>query len=291
MKNCLGFIGGSGLYDLDFLDNKKLLEINSPWGKASDQIIQGDLNGNKIFFLPRHGKGHKISPTNINYQANIESLKQCGVTDIISLSAVGSLRDNLIPGTFVIVDQFIDRTVNRKKSFFNEGIIAHVPFSHPTSYELMKLSKDCLNTLNIKNHYGGTYLAMEGPQFSTKAESNLFRSWESDIIGMTNIPEAKLCREAEIRYCSISMVTDFDCWHPNYDTVSLDLIIQTMKENIQNSKKFIKEFSNNYYSGIDFSNDTTNNILDSSIITPQEDWDPNIEDKLNSILKRYKQNK
>ena len=208
MNNCLGFIGGSGLYELDFLENIKLLELNSPWGNPSDKIIEGLINDNKIYFLPRHGKGHKISPTGINYQANIDCLKQCGVTDIISLSAVGSLKENLMPGTFVIVDQFIDRTIKRKKSFFNEGIVAHVPMAEPTSKELMLLSKNNLDFLKINNVIGGTYLAMEGPQFSTKAESILYKTWGCDVIGMTNMPEAKLAREAEIRYCSISMVTD-----------------------------------------------------------------------------------
>ena len=285
----LGFIGGSGLYEIDFVDNNKLLDIKSPWGKPSDKIIEGTINENKIFFLSRHGLGHKLSPSAINYQANIDCLKQCGVTDIISLSAVGSLKESLNPGTFVIVDQFIDRTINRKKSFFNEGIVAHVPMSEPTSKELMLLSKKILDKLNISNVFGGTYLAMEGPQFSTKAESHLFRQWGCDVIGMTNIPEAKLAREAEIRYCSISMVTDYDCWHQDHESVNLEMILNTMKENTEKSKKFIQSISNDYYKGIDFSKDKTRNILDTSIITHRDSWDKEIEIKLKTILKRYKE--
>ena len=284
----LGFIGGSGLYELDFLENIKLLELSSPWGNPSDKIIEGLINENKIYFLPRHGKGHKLSPAGINYQANIDCLKQCGVTDIISLSAVGSLKENLKPGTFVIVDQFIDRTIQRKKSFFNEGIVAHVPMAEPTSKELMLLSKINLDFLKINNVIGGTYLAMEGPQFSTKAESNLYKTWGCDVIGMTNMPEAKLAREAEIRYCSISMVTDYDCWHPKHESVSLEMIIKTMKENTSKSKEFIKTISQEYYKDIDFSKDKTKNILDTSIITHHESWNKETEKKLNTILKRYK---
>ncbi len=291
MKKCLGFIGGSGLYELDFLNNVKLINKKSLWGKASGKIMEGFLNGYKIYFLSRHGKGHKLSPSGINYQANIDCLKQCGVTDLISLSAVGSLKNNLNPGTFVIVDQFIDRTIYRKKSFFNEGIVAHVPLANPTSLELRKLSKKILNKLKIKNFLGGTYLAMEGPQFSTKAESNLYRKWGCDVIGMTNMPEAKLAREAEIRYCSISMVTDYDCWHPNHDSVTMNIVINTMKKNNLNSKQFIKSFVSNYYEGIDFSLDTTQNILDNSIVTDIKNWDNETKIKLKYILQRYIESK
>ena len=190
----LAFIGGSGIYEIEFIENKKLLDIKSSWGNPSDKIIKGSIEGNTIFFLSRHGLGHKLSPTSINYRANIDCLKQCEVTDIISLSAVGSLKESLNPGTFVIIDQFIDRTINRKKRLFNEGIIAHVPMSEPTSKELMNLSKKILDDLKISNVLGGTYLAMEGPQFSTKAESYLYKKWNCEVIGMTNMPEAKLAR-------------------------------------------------------------------------------------------------
>jgi len=284
----LGFIGGSGLYDLEFLEDKKFIELKSPWGKPSDKIIKGSINGHTIFFLSRHGLGHKISPSAINYQANIDCLKQCDVTDLISLSAVGSLKESLSPGTFVIVDQFIDRTIHRKKSFFNEGIVAHVPMADPISKELMQLTKTNLDFLNIKNVLGGTYLAMEGPQFSTIAESNLYREWGCDVIGMTNMTEAKLAREAEIRYCSVSMVTDYDCWHPKHESVNLNMIIKIMKENTSNSKKFIQTVSKEYSKGMDFSNDKTQNILDTSIISNRKSWDKETEKKLYTILKRYK---
>ena len=287
----LGFIGGSGLYEIEFIENKKLIDINSPFGKTSDKIIEGNINNNKIYFLSRHGKGHKLSPSGINYQANIEALKQCGVTDIFSLSAVGSLKESLDPGTFVIIDQFIDRTISRKKSFFNEGIVAHVPMSEPTSRKLMNLGKVVLDNLNIKNVFGGTYLAMEGPQFSSKAESNLYRQWKCDVIGMTNMPEAKLCREAEIRYCSIAMVTDYDCWYESHKSVDINMVIKTLNDNTEKSKNFIRDVSIEYYKGVDFSNDTTHNILDTSIITHQDQWDKEIELKLNSILHRLKNKK
>ncbi len=287
-EQILGFIGGSGLYEIEFITDKTLININSPYGKTSDKIIEGKINNNKIYFLSRHGKGHKFSPSGINYQANIEALKQCGVTDIFSLSAVGSLKESLNPGTFVIIDQFIDRTISRKKSFFNEGIIAHVPMSEPTSKELMNLGKTVLDNLNIKNVYGGTYLVMEGPQFSSKAESNLYRQWKCDVIGMTNMPEAKLCREAEIRYCSIAMVTDYDCWHKNHETVDITMVINTMNSNAEKSKNFINNISLEYYKGVDFSKDKTHKILDTSIITNQDYWDKETELKLNSILRRYK---
>jgi len=288
MKNCLCFIGGSGLYDLEFLENIEYLNLSSSMGNPSDNIIKGTFQGNKIFFLSRHGKGHKLSPSSINYRANIDCLKQCNVTDIISLSAVGSLKENLSPGTFVIVDQFIDRTINRKKSFFDEGIVAHVPMAKPVSKELMDASKLILSNLNYPYSYGGTYLAMEGPQFSTYAESNLYRKINCDVIGMTNMPEAKLAREAEIRYCSISMVTDYDCWHSEYDSVDLSLLIKTLNDNVDKSKNFIKDFANHYYKNINFSDDNTSTVLDTSIITPMDSWDVNKEKQLTNILRRFK---
>ena len=288
MTKYLGFIGGSGLYNLNFLDDVKYHDLKSSFGNPSDKIIEGKIKENKIFFLTRHGKGHKLSPSSINYRANIDCLKQCGVTDIVSLSAVGSLKENLSPGTFVLVNQFIDRTINRKKSFFDNGIVAHVSMAKPVSKELMNASEIILKQLNFVYSYGGTYLAIEGPQFSTYAESNLYRQWGCDVIGMTNMPEAKLAREAEIRYCSISMVTDYDCWHSKHESVNLQTVIQTLKDNVDKSKLFIKKFSEYYYQGIDFSKDTTSNILDSSIITNRNSWDEEIAKNLFYILQRYK---
>ena len=286
-NNKLAFIGGSGIYNLDILKDIVEHDIISSFGKPSSKIIEGKINGNSIFFLSRHGISHQISPSEINYRANIECLKQLEVTDIISLSAVGSLKNDLDPGTFVIVDQFIDRTINRKKTFFENGIVAHVPMANPVCNILMDLSKNILQSLNIKNSYGGTYLAMEGPQFSTKAESLLYKSWNCDVIGMTNIPEAKLAREAEIRYASISMVTDFDSWSMEHEEVDLQILLETMHKNVQKSKNFIENFSDKYFSNIDFSSDTTSKILDTSVVTQYEHWNRDTEIKLSNILKRF----
>ena len=229
-KRKLGIIGGSGLYKMDGFIKTKWKKIKTPWGNPSDEVLIANLNNEEICFIPRHSRGHKISPTNINYMANIDAMKQLGVTDIISVSAVGSLKENLEPGKFVIIDQFIDRTFLRTKSFFNEEIVAHVSMAKPTSPGLSLCCESALKKLNIPYQLGGTYLAMEGPQFSTLAESNLYRKWGADVIGMTNMPEAKLAREAEIRYCTVAMVTDFDCWHPNHEEVDVSLVIQTLKK-------------------------------------------------------------
>ena len=286
-KNKLAFIGGSGIYNLDILKDVVEHDLISSFGKPSSKIIEGKINGNSIYFLSRHGVGHSISPSEINYRANIECLKQLEVTDIISLSAVGSLKNDLDPGTFVIIDQFIDRTINRKKTFFENGIVAHVPMAKPTSKILMDLSRNILQNLNIKHSYGGTYLAMEGPQFSSKAESLLYKSWNCDVIGMTNMPESKLAREAEIRYASISMVTDFDSWSSEHEEVDLKILLDRLHKNVQKSKNFIENFSDKYFSNIDFSSDTTSKILDTSIVTQYENWDRDTETKLSNILKRF----
>ena len=290
MDNCLGFIGGSGLYDLNFLKNIKRHNLTSSFGKPSSHIIEGSIDGNKIFFLPRHGEGHKLSPSSINYRANIDCFKQCGVTDLISLSAVGSLKEDLSPGTFVLVDQFIDRTINRKKSFFDNGIVAHVPMVNSVAKELMDSSEIIFKKLELNYSYGGTYLAMEGPQFSTYAESILYKQLGCDVIGMTNMPEAKLAKEAEMRYCSISMVTDYDCWHPDHENVDINILLKTLNDNVEKSKLFINEFSKFYYQGIDFSNNDTSTILDSSIVTHKDNWDKEVHQNLSNILKRYKDN-
>ena len=206
--NKLAIIGGSGLYDVEEFKERELISLDTPWGKPSDEILKTKYNNNEVYFLPRHGRGHFISPTKINFRANIDALKQLGVTDIVSVSAVGSLKENLAPGKFVIVDQFIDRTFAREKTFFEDEIVAHVSMAHPTSNGLMNACEDSLKKSNIDYQRNGTYVVMEGPQFSSLAESNLYRSWHADVIGMTNMPEAKLAREAEIGYASVSMVTD-----------------------------------------------------------------------------------
>jgi len=265
-KRKLGIIGGSGLYKMDGFEKPRWKKINTPWGKTSDDILVAKLGKEEICFIPRHSKGHKINPSNINFRANIDAMKQLGVTDIISVSAVGSLKDNLDPGTFVIIDQFIDRTFARMKTFFDEEIVAHVSMAKPTSPGLSDCCESVLKKLNIKNQRGGTYVVMEGPQFSTLAESSLYRSWNADVVGMTNMPEAKLAREAEIRYCTIAMVTDYDCWHPDHEEVDVSMVIQTLQKNASNAQNMIKEVVKTFK---DFSieKDPANDCLDVAIIT------------------------
>ena len=242
----LAIIGGSGLYEIEDIEESRWEKIETPWGLPSDELLTFKYKGNETYFLPRHGRGHKISPTNINFRANIDALKQKGVTDIISVSAVGSLKESLEPGRFVLVDQFIDRTISRKKTFFDEEIVAHVPMAHPTSIGLMNTCEKALKSLSIPYQRGGTYIVMEGPQFSTLAESNLYRSWNGDVIGMTNMPEAKLAREAEIRYATVAMVTDFDCWHPDHENVEVQMIIKTLMDNASKAKEMIKFVIENF---------------------------------------------
>ena len=265
-KRKLGIIGGSGLYKMDGFEKSKWKKINTPWGNPSDEILIANLGKEEIYFIPRHSRGHKINPTNINFRANIDAMKQLGVTDIISVSAVGSLKADLEPGKFVIVDQFIDRTFSRKKTFFDEEIVAHVSMAKPTSSGLSNCCEAALKKLHINNQKSGTYVVMEGPQFSTLAESNLYRSWNADVIGMTNMPEAKLAREAEIRYCTVAMVTDYDCWHPDHDEVDVGMVIQTLQKNASNAQNMIKEVVKTFK---DFSvaNDPANDCLEVAIIT------------------------
>jgi len=266
IKNKLAIIGGSGLYEIEGLEKPKWNTIKTPWGKPSDQILSFKYKGKDVNFLPRHARGHKISPTNINFRANIDALKQLGVTDILSVSAVGSLKENLDPGTFVLVDQFIDRTFARKKTFFDEEIVAHVSMAHPTSRGLSNACEEAIKNLKIKYQSSGTYVVMEGPQFSTLAESNLYRSWNADVIGMTNMPEAKLAREAEIRYASVSMVTDYDCWHPDHENVDVQTVIKVLLGNAAKAKNMVKNIIENFENHID-PKDPTNNCLDVAIIT------------------------
>ena len=272
-KRKLGIIGGSGLYKMDGFEKPKWKKINTPWGKPSDEILIAKLGKEEICFIPRHSRGHKINPSNINFRANIDAMKQLGVTDIISVSAVGSLKEDLEPGKFVIVDQFIDRTFLRIKTFFDEEIVAHVSMAKPISPSLSDCCESVLKRLNIKHQKGGTYIVMEGPQFSTLAESNLYRSWNADVIGMTNMPEAKLAREAEIRYCTVAMVTDYDCWHPDHEEVDVSMVIQTLQKNASNAQSMIKEVIKTFK---DYSadKDPSNNCLEVAIIT-----DPKLRSK------------
>jgi len=265
-KRKLGIIGGSGLYKMEGFDKLKWKKIKSSWGKPSDEILTAKLGKEEICFIPRHARGHKINPTNINFRANIDVMKQLGVTDIISVSAVGSLKENLNPGKFVIVDQFIDRTFSRTKTFFDEEIVAHVSMAKPTSPGLSNCCEAVLKKLNIDHQKRGTYVVMEGPQFSTLAESNLYRSWNADVIGMTNMPEAKLAREAEIRYCTVAMVTDYDCWHPDHDEVDVSMVIKTLQKNASNAQNMIKEVIKTF-KNFSADKDPANNCLDVAIIT------------------------
>ena len=285
MVSKLAIIGGSGLYDVEEFNDRELLKIETPWGDPSDKILRTKFNNKEVYFLPRHGRGHFISPTLINFQANIAALKQLGVTDIVSISAVGSLKEDLKPGMFVIVDQFIDRTYLRKKTFFDNEIVAHVPMAHPTSNGLMNACEDAIKKSNIDYHRNGTYVVIEGPQFSTLAESKLYRSWDADVIGMTNMPEAKLAREAEIRYASVSMVTDFDCWHPDHENVDVTQIVKVLLENAEKAKEMIKNLINNFEQRID-PKDPANNCLDNAIITSSKKRTSETINKLMSIAGR-----
>lgn len=284
-KNKLAIIGGSGLYDIEGLEKPKWNKIKTPWGNPSDQILSFKYKGKEVNFLPRHARGHKILPSNINFRANIDALKQLDVTDIISVSAVGSLKENLDPGTFVLVDQFIDKTFARKKTFFDEEIVAHVSMAHPTSRGLSNACEEAIKNLKIKYQSGGTYVVMEGPQFSTLAESNLYRSWNADVIGMTNMPEAKLAREAEIRYTTVAMVTDFDCWHPDHKNVDVQMVIKTLMKNAENAKNMIKLVIENFESKI-MSNDPANNCLDTAIIVNPKLMTKKTKNKLKNIAGR-----
>ena len=285
MTNKLAIIGGSGLYDVEEFKERELLNIKTPWGSPSDQILKTVFKKKEVFFLPRHGRGHFISPSKINFRANIDALKQLGVTDIVSISAVGSLKENLSPGKFVIVDQFIDRTFARNKTFFDDEIVAHVSMAHPTSKGLMKACEEAIKKSKIDYQRGGTYVVMEGPQFSTLAESNLYRSWKADVIGMTNMPEAKLAREAEIRYASVSMVTDYDCWHPEHENVDVQKVIKVLIGNAEKAKNMIKNLIENFEVHID-PKDPTNNCLDVAIITAPEKRTQKTINKLKTVAGR-----
>src|SRR5690349_3497960 len=236
----LGIIGGSGVYDIDGLTNVRWERVLTPWGEPSDDLMFGELNGQRLVFLPRHGRGHRVPPSQLNFRANIDALKRVGVTQILSVSAVGSLKEELPPGTFVVVDQFIDRTFARVKSFFETGCVAHVSVAEPVCRRLGNHVEAALKELGFPAQRGGTYMVMEGPQFSTKAESNLYRSWGCDVIGMTNMPEAKLAREAEMCYATVAMVTDYDCWHPDHDHVTVEMVLKVLFQNADKAKALVK---------------------------------------------------
>ncbi len=285
-QSVLGIVGGSGFYDLPGLSHARWEKISGPWGDSSDEILFAELHGLPVRFLPRHGRGHRLSPTGINYRANIDALKRAGVTDLVSLSACGSLKKKYEPGQFVIVDQFIDRTVAREKSFFGTGCVAHVSVADPVSPLLAKAVRHAAKAEGIEHHDGGTYLAMEGPQFSTRAESELYRSWGCDVIGMTNMPEAKLAREAELCYASVAMVTDYDCWHEDHAQVDIAAIIAVMKGNTDKAQRLIGRLAQDFPAEHPACPIGSDRALDVAIITAPEARDPALMKKLNAVAGR-----
>ena len=282
----IGIIGGSGIYDIDGLERARWENVSSPFGEPSDQLLFGELEGQPLVFLPRHGRGHRIPPTELNFRANIDALKRAGVTEILSMSACGSFREDLPPGTFVIIDQFIDRTFARTKSFFGTGLVAHVAFGHPVCARLGDALEEAAASLDIPHSRGGTYLIMEGPQFSTLAESNLYRSWGCDVIGMTNMPEAKLAREAEMCYATVAMVTDFDCWHPDHDHVTVESLIAVLLDNADKGRGLVKRVAPKLAGRAETCRCGCQTALDTAIITATEARDPKMIEKLDAVAGR-----
>lgn len=283
----LGVIGGSGLYEIDGVENGRWECVESPWGEASDEVYRGSLSGIDVVFLPRHGRGHSISPSHLNYRANIDVLKRCGVTDILSLSAVGSLREDYKPGDFVMVDQFIDRTFAREKSFFGDGVVAHVSMAHPVCERLANMAADAADIEDVTVHRGGTYLVMEGPQFSSLAESKLYRQWGCDVIGMTNMPEAKLAREAEMSYATLAMVTDYDCWHEEEDNVSVTNVLEVLKGNADLGRATVKNLiAAMSKQDRSMTKQGIETGLDFALITPPHARDPETLKKLDAVAGR-----
>ena len=282
----IGVIGGSGIYDIKGLSNTRWVRVSSPFGEPSDELLFGVLEGQPLVFLPRHGRGHKLPPNGVNYRANVDALKRSGVTDILSLSAVGSFREELSPGTFVLVDQFIDRTIQREKSFFAPGLVAHVSMAHPVCSRLTGALAAAAKSVNVAAVLGGTYLAMEGPQFSTLAESELYRTWGCDVIGMTNMPEAKLAREAEICYATVAMVTDYDCWHPDHDDVQVSDIVRVSTENADRARSLVRAVVGDLRNRPAACPAGCDHALDTAIITAPEARDPAIAAMLDAVAGR-----
>jgi 5'-methylthioadenosine phosphorylase len=285
-QSVLGIIGGSGLYDMPALKNVHWEAIQSPWGAPSDQVLFADIDGLPIRFLPRHGRGHRIPPSAINFRANIDALKRAGVTDLVSVSACGSLKEELAPGHFVIVDQFIDRTFAREKSFFGPGCVAHVSMADPVSPLLSDQVEKAAREEGIAATRGGTYLVMEGPQFSTRAESNLYRTWGCSVIGMTNMPEAKLAREAEICYATVAMVTDYDCWHDDHAHVDVAAVIKVLSENVDKAHRLIERLARSFPREHPPCPIGSDRSLDVALITPAEARDPALLTKLDAVAGR-----
>ena len=281
----LGIIGGSGLYALDGLENVRSEAVETPWGAPSAPLTHGMLNGVELVFLPRHGAGHRLSPSDIPFRANIAALKMAGCTDIVSVSACGSLREHLAPGHFVIVDQYVDRTDGRARSFFGEGCVAHVPMAQPVSARLAAAIGEAGEAEGVPVQRGGTYLVIEGPQFSTRAESELYRHWGMDVIGMTNMPEARLAREAELPYASIAMVTDYDCWHESEASVDVPSVLRVMAENTVKAKALLARLTRDL-AAMPRAADPADTVLDTSLITPPEARDPAVVARLRAIAGR-----
>ncbi|QPC44296.1 S-methyl-5'-thioadenosine phosphorylase [Kaustia mangrovi] len=284
-KAVLGIIGGSGVYDIE-MDDARWEAVDSPWGTPSDELRIGEIGGLPVVFLPRHGRGHALSPSDIDYRANIDAMKRAGVTDLVSVSACGSFREELAPGTFVLVDQFIDRTFARPKSFFGKGCVAHVSMAYPVSPGLVDRVAAAAEAEQIPAHRGGTYLAMEGPQFSTLAESHLYRSWNCDVIGMTNMPEAKLAREAELCYATVAMVTDYDSWHPHHGEVDITSIIAVMKRNAENARRLVSRLARDMPHEHEPCPAGTDTALDYAILTAPDARDPALVAKLDAVAGR-----
>ena len=282
----IGIIGGSGIYDIEGLTKTRWEHVESPFGATSDALLFGELDGQALVFLPRHGRGHKIPPSEINFRANIDALKRAGVTDVISVSAVGSLREDLRPGMFVIVDQFIDRTFAREKSFFGSGLVAHVSMAHPVCSRLGDHLEAAVREADVEVARGGTYLVMEGPQFSSLAESKLYRSWGCDVIGMTNMPEAKLAREAELCYATVAMVTDFDCWHPDHESVTVDAVIKVLLENAGKARDTIRKAVPKLHADSKAVSCSCRSALAHALVTAPEVRDPEMIKRLDAVAGR-----
>jgi 5'-methylthioadenosine phosphorylase len=285
-KSVLGIIGGSGIYDLPGLANVREQRIASPWGEPSAPLRVGEIEGLPVVFLSRHDKGHRLSPSDINYRANIDVLKRAGVTDLVSLSACGSFKEELPPGTFVLVDQFVDRTHKRESSFFGKGLVAHVSIAHPVSPLLRAHLRNAAKAEGIPSHWGGTYICMEGPQFSTYAESMTYKQLGYSVIGMTNMPEAKLAREAEICYATVAMVTDFDCWHPDHDAVTVQDIVKVLLANAEKAKGLIARLARDFPREHEPCPIGSDRALDTALITAPEARDPELIRKLDAVAGR-----
>jgi len=284
--NRIGIIGGSGVYDLPGLTDTRWVAVDTPWGAPSDEVFLGTLDGVALAFLPRHGRGHRLPPSDVNYRANIAALKSLNVTDLLSVSAVGSLRADLPPGTFVVVDQYIDRTTRREPSFFGPGLVAHVSMAHPVCARLGRHLLAALRASCVPHADRGTYVCIEGPQFSSLAESRLYRSWNCDVVGMTNMPEARLAREAELCYASVAMVTDFDCWHPDHDSVTVTAIIQVLLDNANQARRLVGDLAPALARDTHGLSCACRHALDHALITTPERRDPALLQQLRGVAGR-----